>query len=132
MTGALEGEYGGKVQEVFRKGLVECKPAEVLLDTGRARTLVRQEMVPEGKVMRDRVVVVRCVHGESVQYPLANVTVQIAGKQFTVRAGVSETLPVQMLLEHDVSDMLSLLREGNPVDCDTVSNTDIVAVTTRA
>ena len=64
----LEGEYGGKVQEVFRKGLVEGKPAEVLLDTGSARTLVRQELVPEGKVLGDRAVVVCRAYGESVQY----------------------------------------------------------------
>ena len=36
---------------VVRQGLVEGVPVEVLLDTGSARTLVRKELVPEGKVM---------------------------------------------------------------------------------
>lgn len=75
MMDVLEGEYGGKVQEVFRKGLVEGKLAEVLLNTGSARTLVRRELAPESKVMGDQAVVVRCAYGESVQYPLADVTV---------------------------------------------------------
>jgi len=128
----LEGENGGKVQEVFRKGLVEGNPVEVLLDTGSARTLVRRELVPEGKVMEDRAVVVRCAHGEGVRYPLADVSVQIAGRTFTVRAGVSEHLPVQMLLGRDAPGLLSLLKEREQDDPDRVVSSELVAVTTRA
>lgn len=67
MTEVLEGGGSGvKVQEVFQGGLVESRPVEILLDTGSAWTLVRWELVPGGKVLADRAVVVRCAHGESV------------------------------------------------------------------
>ena len=67
-----------------------------------------------------------------VQYPLADVSVQIAGKTFTDRAGVSEHLPVQMLLGHDAPDLLSLLKEGEQDDPDRVVGSELVAVTMRA
>ena len=43
-----------------------------------------------GEVLADRAVVVRCAHGESVHYPLADIAVQIAGRKFIVQAGVLE------------------------------------------
>ena len=53
---------------------------------------------------------------------------EIDGLQFTVRAGISETLPVQVLLGTDVPELFKLL-------CDRVvepEREDCLAVTTRS
>ena len=117
----------GEVQEVVREGLVEGKPAKVLLDTGSARTLVRRELVPEGKVLVGQGVAIRCAHGENVRYPLADIVVEVGGRQFAVRAGVADQLPVQILLGRDVPILLELLTE-NP----SISQSELAAVTTRS
>ena len=54
-------------------------------------------------------VVVRCAHGESVRYPLADLEIDVQGKRFVVRAGVSDKLPVQLLLGRDAPELFSLL-----------------------
>ena len=127
-----------------RQGMVEGVPVEVLLDTGSARTLVRKELVPEGKVLKEETVAVRCAHGESVRYPLAELEIAVGGKTMTIRAGVSDRLPVQLLLGRDVPELFSLLAissETDRVGLDTANLSDktqssvscgVVAVVTRA
>ena len=127
----IDGENtpkGGEVEEVMVGGLVEGKEVDLLLDTGSARTLVRKELVPEGKVLVGKVVAVRCAHGDSIEYPLADVDVEIEGRRMTIRAGVSDRLPVQILLGRDVPQLVDLLQcvGKNKVE------PELVAVTTRS
>ena len=119
----------GEVQEVVREGLVEGKPAKVLLDTGSARTLVRSELVQGGKVLVGQEVAIRCAHGESVRYPLADIDVEVGGRQFVVRAGVADQLPVQILLGRDVPMLLELLTEDPSAR---KAKPELAAVTTRS
>ena len=77
---------------------MEGMPVEVLLDTESVRTLVRKELVPEGKVLEGRMVGVRCAHGEVVHYPIAELEVAVGDTKIHIRAGVSDRLPVQLLL----------------------------------
>ena len=116
----------GEVQEVVREGLVEGKPVKVLLDTGSARTLVRGDLVPRGKVLVGQGVAIRCAHGKSVGYPLADIDVEVSSRQFVVRAGVADQLPVQILLGRDVPMLLELLTE------DPETKPELAAVTTRS
>ena len=129
----LVGDAGGEVEEVVCEGMVEGNPVKMLLDTGSARTLVRRELVPEGRVLGGQVVAVRCAHGESVRYPLADISVEIGGKQRVIRAGVCDKLPVPILLGRDVPELLDLLKldksTSRPVE---PSRDELVAVTTRA
>ena len=80
---AGENDCGEKVgsgdEEVMVRGLVEGKPVDLLMDTGSVRTLVCKELVPEGKVKVGEVVAVRCAHGTKVDYPLAEIQVEIEG-----------------------------------------------------
>ena len=103
----LGGDGGGKVQEVVREGIIEGAPVKMLLDTGSARTLVRRELVPDGKVLVGQEVAVRCAHGESVRYPLADIDVRVGGRRFTVRVGVSDKLPVPLLLGRELFQLLA-------------------------
>ena len=130
---------GAEIGEgVTRQGTVEGVPAEVWLDTGSARTLVRRELVPEDKVLAGKVVAVRCAHGEIVRYPLAELEVTVDGRKIAITAGVAEKLPVQLLLGRDVAELFSLLcadSRANSVDIAPVVVADVgetVAVTTRA
>ena len=104
-VGSAFGVEAGK--GVVRQGKVEGVPVEVLLDTGSARTLVRKELVPEGKVLEGKTVVVRGVHGGSVHHPLAELEITVGGRTMVVQAAVSGRLPVQLLLRRDVPELFS-------------------------
>ena len=74
---------------MVRQGKVEGVPVEVLLYTGSARTLVKKELVPEGKVLEGKTVVVRGMHGGSVRYPLAELEITVGGRTMVVQVAVS-------------------------------------------
>ena len=87
--------------------------SDVLLDTGCSRTLVRQELVLPEKLKEGRVAI-RCACGDIVNYPLAEVHIEVGGRQFTVEAGASDSLPTSVLLGTDVLEMGLLLQENRP------------------
>ena len=105
---------------------------DVLLDTGCTRTLVRRELVPEEKMLQGESVAVRCAHGDTVLYPLAEVELEMEGQ---VEAAVSDGLPVSMLLGTDVPELAELL-EGELRDKKlaegSMSVEEAMLVTTRA
>ena len=92
--------------EVIRQGTVDGVPVGILLDTGSTRTFVCRNLVPE---VVGKTVAVSCIHGESARYPLADIDVTIGGNQFRVRAGVSDKLPVPLLLGRGVPKFSRLL-----------------------
>ena len=79
---------------------------DILLDTGCSRILVHQSLVPESKLKEGNVVAIRCTHGNTVLYPLADMTMEVNGRQISVEAGVSETLPVDH--KEEVTDVLAV------------------------
>ncbi len=96
--------------DVKRKGLVEGTPVErILLDTGCSKTLVRQELISKEKILEGEAVTIRCAHGDTVLYPVAKVQVMVDGMDMEVKAAVSETLPVDVLLGKDVPEFYELL-----------------------
>ncbi len=123
---------GGVGPAATRKGKVEGAEAEdILLDTGCSRTMVRRELVPEGKFLEGEAVTVRCAHGDMVLYPLAEVELELEGRKRTVKAAVSETLPVSVLLGTDVPELGQLLRV-NPSSVHSEGVEEALVVTTRA
>ena len=119
---------GRVLQEAVRRhGAVEGqRVTDVVLDTGSARTLVRSNLVPGSKQL-DSTVAVRCVHGDILVYPLAQVDMEVEGRKMIVEAGVSETLPASVLLGTDVPDLAELLRSSG-----LQQGEDVMVVTTRA
>ena len=74
------GQYRRK-PEVTRCGKVEGRPVGgIVLDTGCSRTLVRQDLVPPQKRTGGEVSI-RCAHGDVVSYQLADVEMEIEGRQ---------------------------------------------------
>ena len=111
---------------VKRAGVVEGNCVDnILLDTGCSKTLVRQDLVPKEKLLEGEAIAIRCAHGDTVLYPLAQVEVTIGGQSVDVTAAVSETLPMDVLLGTDVPELGKLLG----VD---LGHSEALAVTTRA
>ena len=93
-----------------RSGLVEGKYVkDILLDTGCSKTLVHHKLVPERKVLSGEVATIHCVHGDTVLYPVADLKLEVDGVPVSVKAAVSQTLPVSVLLGTDVPELGRLL-----------------------
>ena len=108
-----------------RTGIVEGREVKnILLDTGCARTLIRQELVPHEKMIEGEAIPIRCAHGDTVLYPLALVKIVVGGCTIQIKAAVSETLPMDVLLGTDVPELKQLITEGT-------EPADALAVTTR-
>ncbi len=86
---------------------------------------MRQELVPKEKLLEGEAVAIRCAHGDTVLYPLAQVEVSVGGWSLEVKAAISETLPMDMLLGTDVPELGELLGLD-------VEKSEAMAVTTRA
>ena len=70
---------------------------------------------------------IRCAHGDTVLYPLADISLEVNGKQIAVEAAVSDTLPMSVLLGTDTPELAELL-----VAEDSREAGEAFAVTTRA
>ena len=67
-----------KEKEVYRRGRVNGIPVEdIVLDTGASRTLVREDLVPPQAIREGPSVTIRCAHGDTVTYPLAQISISV-------------------------------------------------------
>ena len=127
------GEEASRSSDVYRSENVNGVPVEdILLDNGATRTLVREDLVPTRSRV-DGKVTIRCAHGDSVTYPLVETHIRVAGRELTLTAAVSKTLPAALLLGRDAPELLTLL--GNREEkgtTDPVGMDHVLAVTTRA
>ena len=121
----------GSGKSVAWRGLVEGVEVEyILLDTGCTQTMVRRDLTSPSQLIPGEATTIKCVHGDNVVYSLAHVSVDIEGLALKVRAAVSDSLPLPVLLATDVPELGQLL-QGNHVLRHTVGiNTALV--TTRA
>ena len=109
--------YGGEITAGRREkrqltsaqaGYVEGKEAkDVVRDTGAAKTLVRDILVPRNRYV-NKFVSVQCMHGDYASYPLAKVEVVIEGKSYFVEAAVVKKLPTSVLLGRDVPELVRI------------------------
>ena len=107
-----------------RHGFVEKKSVkEIVLDSGCYRTVVHRDLVPEGKIKEGVSVAIRCAHGDTVLYPVADISIDVEGKHIDVEAAVSDTLPVDVLLGTDVEELKELLvgSQRKPVEAFSVT-----------
>ena len=93
-----------------REGIVEGTPVKgIVLDTSCTRTMVQRELVPPGKETSKRITI-RCAHGDTVDYPLAEVRIEVERRMCKVEAVVSANLPVPVLLGRDVPELIEILQ----------------------
>ena len=55
---------------------------------------------------------IRCAHGDTVLYPVAQLELEVDGLPLCVEAAVSKSLPVPVLLGTDVAELHQLLGES--------------------
>ena len=117
-----------------QKGLVEGrKVSRILLDTGCSRTMVNQMCVPSDKILDGKMVSIRCAHGDTRLYNLAEVTVQVQGVKMQVEAAVADNLPVDVLLGTDVPELTRLISDRKPKAGSSLpKQEDVMVVLTRA
>ena len=99
-------------KSINRSGNVEGREVDdVVLDTGCACTMVRQDLVPKKRLVAGATVHLRCAHGDVVTYPLATVKLEIEGVVLAVTAAVADKLPVSVLLGTDVPELGKLMNQ---------------------
>ena len=62
-------------------------------------------------MLEGEAVTIRCAHGDIILYPLACVHLSI-GEKISVKAAVSDILPVAVLLGTDVEELYELLGQA--------------------
>ncbi|XP_078518212.1 uncharacterized protein LOC144782800 [Lissotriton helveticus] len=88
-----------------------------LLDSGCRQSVIQARFVSPDQIIPQNPVYIRCVHGDVKPYPVASITIVLPDREpCTVRVGVVDTLPEDMILGTDNPDFLSLFREtlSNP------------------
>ena len=123
---------GKQKGDISRRGAVEgVEVRDILLDTGASTTIVRRDLVPEAKMTGEEISI-RCAHGDTVVYPLAEIEIEIGGRSFPVEAAVVEKLPVSVLLGRDVPELVKLLQEPPGREAQEMREAEAMVVTTRA
>ena len=75
-----------------REGVVDGHTVtDILLDTGCSQTVVRSDLVLAEKRIEGDAITIRCAHGDTVLYPIAEVEVVVDGIPLQVEAAVSDT-----------------------------------------
>ena len=82
----------------------------MVLDTGCAQTLIHCRLVTDCKMIPGEATTLRCAHGDTVLYPLAKVELHTDGIPLHIKATISDTLPVSVLLGTYVPELGRLLR----------------------
>ena len=96
-----------------------------MLDTGCSRTMVHSDRVSKGQIREGESAVVRCAHGDTVMYPMADICVELDGCTIDTVTAVSDTLPMDVLLGTDVPELGRLLSQAS-------ERAEVFMATTRA
>ena len=87
--------------------------------------MVRKDLVPEEKILEGEAVAIRCAHGDTVLYPLAQVEVTVDDQTIGIKAAVAGSLPMDVLLGTDVPELGELLGLN-------LQPSNVLATTTRS
>lgn len=125
---------GGQHQEFFSEERTVCVSIEdktyiALLDSGSNRTLVRPDCLPRDVIFIEGKVSIWCVHGDNVDYPIAEVPIQVEGQQYLLTVGVMEKLPYQVVLGRDLPVLYDLIAKYGVEQSQNRASEAMVAVT---
>eukprot|EP00731_Ephydatia_muelleri_P002492 Em0001g2492a len=91
--------------------------------------MVHRNLVSEAQTVDGESAVVRCAHGDSVLYPMAEVNIEVDGCTISAVAAVSDTVPMDVLLGTDVPEVGKLLSR---VSADFREQSNALVAITRA
>ena len=112
-SGATRALYAKTCDEVawnveshkyLRRGTLEGRPVQMLVDTGCEMSMVSTRLVDPAKVDSQRYVPVMCTHGDTMLYPTATVKLQTGQWECESCVVVAPNLPVDVLLGRDIYD----------------------------
>ena len=94
----------------IREGRVEGKDVKMLVDTGSHTTIVKADLVENEKWNEGETINVICVHGDSVDYPTAEVDLEMDGWAKKTKVALVPEVPVDVLIgikDFDLSEEMS-------------------------
>lgn len=80
------------------EGKIEGKSVKMLVDTGSYTTIVKADLVENEKWNEGETVNVVCVHGDSVDYPTAEVDLEMGGRIKKTKVALVPGVPVDVLI----------------------------------
>ena len=101
----------------LRKGQLDGKDVQILLDTGSEVSIARASRVDPDKWSQETVRV-QCIHGHEISYPSAIVNLNLDGWERSIKVALVPNVPVDVVLRRD--------------DPSTVTQKKSLMVTTRA
>ena len=129
----LQSEVEGASSEICKPGFVEgLWVADIVLDTGATKTVVRKDLVPKHKLLTDKSVFIKCAHGDTVRYPLARVNIEIEGATYCLEVAVSDKIPMSVLLGRDVPQLVCVHGAATGARVTPQVATSVLAATTRS
>lgn len=119
----------GQGDELTMGVLVGDRPCVALLDSGSNRTLVRQDSLPREAIFCGGTVDVYCIHGDMVEYPIAEVDIQVEGQNYLLSVGVFPHLPYQVVLGSDLPIVAELITKQSSETRASCASSSLLAVT---
>ena len=97
-----EVAWNAESQKYLRRGTLDGRPVQMLIDTGCNQTVVSARLVAGAKTHFQRKVPILCAHGDTVLYPTAKVKLQMKEWTGEGQVAVAPHLPVDVLLGMDI------------------------------
>ena len=92
-------------QKFLRRGMLNGKPVQMLIDTGCTKTMVSADYLPADRLDHSNKERILCVHGDEVCYPTAEVRLKLGRWSQKSRVVVAPGIPVPVLLGTDIYDL---------------------------
>lgn len=108
--------------------IIADRPCVALIYLESSRTLVRKESLPRYVIVWGGLVDIVCIHNDKVEYPLAEVTIQVEGQPYVPSVGVFQ-LPYQVVLGCDLPVLADVLAKQSFEARTSCSSDSLLAVT---
>ena len=92
-------------QKFLRRGTLNAKPIQMLIDTGCTKTMVSTNYLSADCLDHSNKERILCVHGDKVCYPTAEVRLKLGRWSQKARVVVAPGIPVPILLGTDIYDL---------------------------
>ena len=109
--GCDEVAWNERSRKYLRRGNLDGRSVQMLVDSGCSQTMVSARLVDAAKISSQEKVPILCAHGDTVLYPTAVVKLQTGPWKREGRVVVASNLPVDVLLGTDLYEA-PVFREG--------------------
>ena len=110
-TGCSKVTWNQGSQKYLRRGTLNGKSVQMLIDTGCTKTMVSSKYLNSNSLDHVNTEEILCVHGDKVRYPTAEVKLKLGQWSRTAKVVAAADIPVPVLLGTDIYALAS----GNPV-----------------